>query len=133
MKLLKLSHFIKKALSSKLPPYFTSLPVFCKKFLSNNKILYRFQSGIQKNHSTNTCLGHLTDKITTGFEKGIFTGMVLIDLLKAFDTIDLQISLKKMKYLDFSKNTIAWFKHGFICDIVNWSEENLDWNTREWN
>ena len=36
--------------------------------------------------------------------------MVLIDLQKAFDTIDHQILLKKMKYLGFSKNTITWFK-----------------------
>ena len=68
-----------------------------------------------KNCSTNTCLGHLTDKITTGFEKGLFTGMVLIDLQKAFDTIDHQILLKKMKYLGFSKNTITWFK-SYLCE-----------------
>ena len=68
-----------------------------------------------KNYSTNTCLGHLTDKITTGFEKGLFTGMVLIDLQKAFDTIDHQILLKKMKYLGFSKNTITWFK-SYLCE-----------------
>ena len=29
-----------------------------------------------------------TDKITTGFDKGLFTGTILIDLQKAFDTID---------------------------------------------
>ena len=68
-----------------------------------------------KNYSTNTCLGHLTDKITTGFEKGLFTGMVLIDLQKAFDTIDHQILLKKMKYLGFSKNTVTWFK-SYLCE-----------------
>ena len=79
-------------------------------FLSKNKILYRFQSGFQKNYSTNTCLGHLTDKINTGFEKGLFNGMILIDLQKAFDTTGRQILIKKMKYLDFSKNVIAWFK-----------------------
>ena len=78
--------------------------------MSKNKILYRFQSGFQKNYSTNTCLGHLTDKINTGFEKGLFNGMILIDLQKAFDTIGRQILIKKMKYLDFSKNVIAWFK-----------------------
>ena len=37
----------------------------------------------------NTCLGHLTNKITTGFEKSFFTGMILIDLQKAFDAINL--------------------------------------------
>ena len=78
--------------------------------LSKNKILYRFQSGFPKNYSTNSCLGHLTDKITIGFEKGIFAGMILIDLQKAFDTIDHQILIRKMKYLDISKNVIAWFK-----------------------
>ena len=81
-----------------------------KEFLSRNKILYRFQSGFRNNYSTNTCLGHLTDKITTGFEKGLFTGLILIDLQKAFDTIDHQILIKKLKYLGFSKNVIAWFK-----------------------
>ena len=65
---------------------------------------------MQKHYSTNTCLGHLTDKINTGFEKGLFTGMVLIGLQKAFDTIDHQILIKKMKFLGFSKNGIAWFK-----------------------
>ena len=59
-----------------------------QEFLSKNKILYRFQSGFHKNYSTNTCLGLLTDKITTRSEKGLFTGMILIDLQKAFDTID---------------------------------------------
>ena len=76
----------------------------------SHKILYRFQSGFRKNYSTNTCLGHLTGKITTGFEKGLFTGMILIDLQTAFDTIDHQISIKKMKYLGFSKKVVAWFK-----------------------
>ena len=50
-----------------------------EEFLSKNKLLYRFQSDFRKNYSTNTSLGHLTDKINTGFEKGFFTGMVLID------------------------------------------------------
>ena len=36
--------------------------------------------------------------------------MILIYLEKAFDAIDYQIFTKKMKYLGFSKNVIAWFK-----------------------
>ena len=86
-----------------------------QEFLSKSKLMYRFQSGFRKNYSTNTCLGHLTDKITTRFEKGLFTGMILIDLQKAFDNIDHQILLKKMNYLDFSKSTITWFK-SYLCE-----------------
>ena len=84
-------------------------------FLSKNKLLYRFQSGFRKNYCTNTCLGHLTDKVTTRFEKGLSTGMILIDLQKVFGTIDHQILLKKMKYLIFSKNTVTWFK-SYLCE-----------------
>ena len=71
-----------------------------------NKILYRFQSSFQ-NYSTNTCLGHLTDNITTRFKKGVFIRIFLIDFQKVFDTIDHQILLQKMKYLGFSKNAVA--------------------------
>ena len=82
--------------------------------MSKNKLLHRFQSDFRRNYSINTCLGHLTDKIT-GFEKGIFTEIILIDLQKAFDTIDHQILLKKVKYLGFSKNTITWF-NSYLCE-----------------
>ena len=74
-----------------------------QEFLGKGKIIYRFQFGFRKNYSTSTCLGHLTDKITTGFEKHLFTGIILNDLQTAFDTIDHQILTKKMKYLCFHK------------------------------
>ena len=38
------------------------------------------------------------------------TGVILIDLQKAFDTIDHSILLKKMKFMGFSDNTITWFR-----------------------
>ena len=36
--------------------------------------------------------------------------MILIDLQKAFDTIDHKILLEKMKHFNFSTHTISWFK-----------------------
>ena len=65
--------------------------------------------------TTNTCLGHLADKIATRFEKGLFTGIVLVNFQKAFDSIDHQILLKKMSYLGFSKNAVTWFK-SYLCE-----------------
>ena len=43
-------------------------------------------------------------------EKGMLIGMILIDLQKAFDTIDHQIFLKKIRYLGFSDSAINWFR-----------------------
>ena len=45
-----------------------------------------------------------------GFEKGLITGIILIDLQKAFDTIDNDILLKKLRAITFSNLTIDWFK-----------------------
>ena len=50
-----------------------------EEFLSLNKILYDYQSGFRKNHSTDTCLSFLNDKILKGFNDGLVTGMILID------------------------------------------------------
>ena len=77
--------------------------------MDENKILYTYQSGFRKHYSTDTCLSYLTDRSRNGFEKGLLTGMILIDLQKAFDTIDHSILLEKMKCLSFSESTIRWF------------------------
>ena len=75
-------------------------------FLSNEDILYNYQLGFRDNHSTNLCLAFLTDKILKRFEESLLTGMILIDLRKAFDTIDHEILLQKLKLIKFSESTI---------------------------
>ena len=72
--------------------------------------IYNYQSGCRVNHSTNLCLSFLTDKILKGFDECVLTGMILIDLQKAFDTIDHEILLQKLKAIRFSKGTLQWFR-----------------------
>ena len=79
-------------------------------YLTGNNILYKYQSGFRKNHSTETSLSYLANKITAGFDSGLLTGMILIDLQKAFDTINHDILLKKMASLGFSNHSIKWFQ-----------------------
>ena len=50
------------------------------KYLTDNNILYRYQSRFCKNHSTDTCLLYVKDKILTDFSSGILTGALAIDL-----------------------------------------------------
>ena len=43
-------------------------------------------------------------------DKGQHTGMILIDLQKAFGTLDPDVLLKKMECVGFKKPAIKWFK-----------------------
>ena len=62
-------------------------------------MLFTYQSGFRKHYSTDTFLSYLTDKVRNGFQKGSLTGMILIDLHKAFETIDHKILIEKMSCL----------------------------------
>ena len=86
-------------------------------FLSDEDILYNYQSGFRGNHSTNLCLSFLTDKVLKGFDEGLLTGMILIDLQKAFDTIDHENLLQKLKAIEFSESTIKWFK-SYLSEMI---------------
>ena len=81
-----------------------------EKFLKNNNILFKNQSGFRPMHSTESCLTHLNDGILEGCDSGYHTGMILIDLQKAFDTIDHEILLQKLNLMKFSTEAISWFK-----------------------
>ena len=52
----------------------------------------------------------LADNVLKGTEKGLLNGMILINLQKAFDTIDHEILLQKFEAIRFSESTIKWSK-----------------------
>ena len=79
-------------------------------YLSENRLLYEFQSGFRSTYSIDTCLIHLTDYIKLENDKGNFTAMVLLDLQKAFDTVDHTILLNKLKWLGADDLTVQWFR-----------------------
>ena len=84
-------------------------------YLAQYNILYKYQSSFRTKHSTDLCLSYLNDKILKGFDNGLFTGMILIGLQKAFDTIDHNILLEKLKAIGFYDDTVNWF-HSYLTD-----------------
>ena len=93
-------------------------------FLKGNNLLYNYQSGFRTNHSTNQCLSLLTGKILKGIDEGLLTGMILIDLKKAFNTINHEILFKKLKAKGFSEWCITWFQSYLSKRIFFISIEN---------
>ena len=65
-----------------------------------------YRSGFRTNHLTDLCLAQLTDFVAIGMDKQRHTGMILVDLQKAFDTLDHRILLEKMKYFGFWTSVI---------------------------
>jgi len=79
-------------------------------FLKENNILYDLQSGFRPKYSTDTCLIHLTDHIKSEMDKGNYTGMVTLDLQKAFDTVNHNIMYNKLKAIGLDDNSVNWFR-----------------------
>ena len=75
-------------------------------FLDKHNILYKFQSGFRKTHSTDFFLSYLIDKKSKGFYSGFLTEMILVDLQKAVDTIAHNILLLKKLSLGFALEVI---------------------------
>ena len=73
------------------------------------------QSSFGTKHLTDLCLSYLNGKILKGFDNGLFTGMILIDLQKAFDTIQHNILSEKLKAISFCDDTVNWF-HSYLTD-----------------
>ena len=67
-----------------------------------------YQSGFRTNHSTDLCLAQLIDFVATGMDKQMHTSMILVDLQKAFDTLDHRVLLEKMKYFGLWASVIKW-------------------------
>ena len=72
-----------------------------KTTLIKKKLVCMYQSGFRTNHSTDICLDQLIDFVLNGMDKQMHTGMILVDLQKAFDTLDHGILLEKMIYFGF--------------------------------
>ena len=83
------------------------------KYLTENKVLTNCQSGFRSMHSTETALINVTEKWLKEIDNGNIVGIVMIDLKKAFDTIDHSILLEKLEMHGFDHSTLKWFKNYF--------------------
>ena len=92
-------------------------------YLSVKGLLSVHQSGFRPKHSTMTALINVTEYWLNKLDRGMFVGVVALDLQKAFDTVDHAILLHKMRLYGLSDSMIEWFRSYLTdrtqCTVVN--------------
>ena len=78
-------------------------------FSNIKDIIYPLQFGFHQNYSTSYALIHLTETIKEALDQGKYGCGIFVDLQKAFDTVDRNILLGKLKH-GIRGVTYSWFK-----------------------
>jgi hypothetical protein len=79
-------------------------------YLTHEGLLSNAQSGFRANHSTSTTLLDAQDFVLKNMDDGFVTGVLFIDLKKAFDTVNHDILIKKLKKHGIDNSELLWFK-----------------------
>lgn len=82
-------------------------------FIEKLELLYCYQFGFRKKHSTELALIHLINKVATSIDENKLTAGVFLDLSKAFDTISHEILFYKLEHYGFRGIALSWIKSYF--------------------
>ena len=82
-------------------------------FLQETGQLYENQFGFRESHSCEHALGQVINGIVKGLENKVNSACVLLDLSKAFDTIEHKIMLQKLETYGIRGNALTWF-HSYL-------------------
>ena len=78
------------------------------KYLNENNLIFVNQSGFRESYSTDTALTFLSERILNNMDKGLYSGAIVIDLKKAFDTVDHTILLDKFQAMGACPTVFDW-------------------------
>jgi hypothetical protein len=86
--------------------------IICDK-LSNHLIKTNFldpsQHGFRRDHSTLSALMTLVSEIFENTEEKLYTGVCFLDFTNAFNLVDFEMLLMKLKSVGLSENLLKWF------------------------
>ena len=80
------------------------------KFINKNNIIYNLQYGFRSKHSTQHAILDIVNNIHNCMDGGKYTCGIIIDLKKAFDTVNHSILLAKLENYGIRGLINTWFK-----------------------
>ena len=80
------------------------------KYFSNNKIFHSNMHGYRQNRSTCTALLSMYDRWVRAAATGNISGVVLLDLSAAFDLVEPNILIQKLKIYGLDDNCLDWIR-----------------------
>lgn len=84
-------------------------------FLEQNNAFRNYQFGFRNNHSISYAVIEITKKTRNAFDKNLFACRVYHDLQKAFDAVNHEIFLSKLKHYRIEETSYDWFRP-FLCE-----------------
>ena len=77
-------------------------------FLESQDLLYKYQFGFRKSHSTSHAIIPLIDRVSQALDTGKYVVGLYLDIRKAFDAVPHSILLKKLYALGVRGNLYNW-------------------------
>ena len=78
------------------------------KYLEDNNLLHPSHHGFRSRHNTATALIQMFDKWVEEFEDDKISAVVMLDLSAAFDVVDHDILIAKLKIYGFEDRALSW-------------------------
>jgi hypothetical protein len=79
-------------------------------YFETNELLYKYQSGFRKNMSTEDALQLVISNWRNYLNNKNIVGAVMLDLKRAFETIDRKILLDKLRVYGIGNTVLRWFE-----------------------